>query len=62
MKKVFLMLTAMLFASLASAQNFDHSHAAFTALLKKHVVLIDGGKTSKVKYADFKKDQTQLKA
>ena len=62
MKRIFLMLTAVLFASLASAQNFDHSHTAFTALLKKHVVLVDGGKTSKVKYADFKKDQTQLKA
>ena len=62
MKRIFLMLAAMLFASLASAQNFDHSHGTFTALLKKHVELVDGGRTSKVKYADFKKDQPQLKA
>ena len=61
MKRLFFTLAAMLFAASASAQTFDHSHAAFTALLKKHVVVVDGGKTSKVKYADFKKDQPQLK-
>jgi hypothetical protein len=55
-------LATMLFAAFASAQTFDHSHAAFTALLKKHVVVVDGGKTSKVKYAEFKKDEPQLKA
>ena len=61
MKRILFTLAAMLFAASASAQTFDHSHAAFTALLKKHVVVVDGGKTSKVKYADFKKDQPQLK-
>ena len=61
MKRLFFTLAVMLFAASASAQTFDHSHAAFTALLKKHVVVVDGGKTSKVKYADFKKDQPQLK-
>ncbi len=62
MKKLALFFASMLFTSVASAQSFDHSHAAFTTLLKKHVVLVDGGKSSKVKYADFKKDQPQLKA
>lgn len=62
MKKILLAMAVTLFASIASAQTFDHSHAAFTALLKKHVVLVEGGKTSKVKYADFKKDVPQLKA
>ncbi len=62
MKKFLLAFAAMCFASLASAQTFDHSHAAFTALLKKHVVLVDGGKSSKVKYVEFKKDQPLLKA
>ncbi len=61
MKKFVLAFTAMLFASLTSAQTFDHSHAALTTLLKKHVVIIDGGKSSKVKYAELKKDQPQLK-
>jgi Protein of unknown function, DUF547 len=45
----------------AHAQGFDHSHAAFTALLKKHVVVVDGGKISQVKYADFGKDRAALK-
>ena len=61
-KKLALAFAAMLFASIASAQSFDHSHAAFTTLLKKHVVVVDGGKTSKVKYAELKKEQAQLKA
>ena len=67
MKKLSITFAAMLFASFASfvtsvsAQTFDHSHAAFTALLKKHVVVIDGGKSTKVKYVDLKKDQPQLK-
>jgi hypothetical protein len=61
MKRLLLGFAGLLFATMASAQTFDHSHTAFTALLKKHVVVIDGGKTSKVKYADFKKDQPQLK-
>jgi hypothetical protein len=46
----------------ASAQGFDHSHAAWTALLKKHVVLLDGGKASQVRYAGFAKDRPALKS
>ena len=64
MKKLSITFAAALFASFVtsvSAQTFDHSHAAFTALLKKHVVVIDGGKSTKVKYVDLKKDQPQLK-
>lgn len=62
MKKLILAFATLLFASQVSAQSFDHSHAAFNALLKKHVVVIDGGKSSKVKYAELKKEQPQLKA
>ena len=62
MNKILLTMAMTLFASIASAQSFDHSHAGFTALLKKHVVLVEGGKTSKVKYAEFKKDEPLLKA
>jgi hypothetical protein len=45
----------------AIAQGFDHEHAAWTALLKKHVVLIDGGKASQVHYAGFQRDRGALK-
>ena len=62
-------LIAFVFASFAllapgsgSAQGFDHSHKAWDALLKKDVVLLQGGKTSQVRYADFAKDRPALKA
>ena len=45
-----------------SAQaQFDHSHQAWTALLGRHVVLLDGGKASQVRYAGFQKDRAALK-
>ena len=47
---------------LAQAAAFDHSHAAWSALLKKHVVLLDGGKGSQVRYAGMAADRTMLKA
>ena len=46
----------------ALAQSFDHGHAAWTALLKKHVRLIDGGKASQVNYAGMAADRPALKA
>ncbi len=60
MKKVLLAVVLSVYASLAMAQ--DHSHKAFDALLKKHVVLINQGKTSQVRYAEFAKDAPALKA
>ena len=53
-------LLLVLFAGSAQAQ-FDHSHAAWTALLKKHVVLIDGGRASQARYAGFAQDRPELK-
>ena len=44
------------------AEAFDHSHAAWTALLKKHVVPIAGGKSSKVRYGALAIDRPALKA
>jgi Protein of unknown function, DUF547 len=41
---------------------FDHSHAAWTALLKKHVLLIRGGQASQVRYGGFANDRAELKA
>jgi len=46
----------------ALAQGFDHSHKAWDALLKKHVVLVSGGKASQMNYAALAKDRTALKA
>jgi hypothetical protein len=59
-----LLLAVLLLCCLPSAfaQSFDHSHAAFSTLLRKHVVLIEGGKSSQVRYADLVKDRAALKA
>ena len=54
-----LLLVAILFAPVAHA--FDHTHVAWTALLKKHVVLVDGGKASKLNYAAIAQDRPALK-
>jgi len=58
-------LTALLIAlppGGAAAQGFDHEHAAWTALLRKHVVLLDGGKASQVRYAGFQQDRGALRS
>lgn len=49
-------------ASAVSAQALDHSHAALTTLLKKHVIVIDGGKTSQVNYVELKKERAALES
>ena len=46
----------------AAAQGFDHEHTAWSALLKEHVVLGPGEKSSRVNYAGFAKDRAALKA
>jgi Protein of unknown function, DUF547 len=55
-----LLLVAPMIGS-ATAQGFDHEHKPWTALLKKHVVLLDGGKASQVRYAGFAQDRVELK-
>lgn len=61
MRRLFLVcLLALL--PLSARAAFDHDHAAWSALLKKHVVLIDGGKASQVDYAGFARDRAALKA
>ena len=42
--------------------QFDHQHKAWSELLKKHVVVIDGGKASQVRYAALARDREALKA
>ena len=46
----------------AQPSGVDHSHAAWTALLRKHVRLVRGGQTTQVAYAGFKADRSALKA
>jgi len=46
----------------AVCAQFDHAHAAWSALLGKHVVVIEGGKASQVRYAGFARDRAALEA
>jgi hypothetical protein len=46
-----ILAAALLAASSALAQGFDHSHKAWDALVKKHVVVLQEGKASQVRYA-----------
>lgn len=60
-------VAALAFAGLpllptAHAQSFDHTHAAWTALLRKHVRLLRGGQATQVHYAGFAADRASLKA
>ncbi len=58
-----ILLAALLaFAPAAALAQFDHTHAAWDALVKRHVKVIDGGKASQVRYAAFAKDRAALKA
>jgi len=55
------MLSALLLPFSAQAQ-FDHQHQAWTELLKKHVVVSDGGAASQMRYAALVADSDALKA
>lgn len=46
----------------AATQALDADGSAWTALLKKHVVLVDEGKASRVDYAGFAADRAALDA
>ena len=59
LKIVGIALSALLFSVNAAA--FDHHHKAWDNLVKKHVVLINGGNASKVNYVAFGKDRAALK-
>jgi hypothetical protein len=56
-----LILPLLLWTSSAAAA-FDHAHASWDALLKKHVVLLDDRKASQLRYADMARERTGLKA
>ena len=61
MNRILLLLLTLLPLGSAGAA-FDHAHPAWTDLLKKHVVVIDGGKTSQVRYTGFARDRAALQA
>ncbi len=44
-----------------SAWGFDHGHAAWDALLKKHVVVLEQGRASRLDYAGMAQDRPALK-
>lgn len=58
--KRLLVLLLVLLSGLAQAQ-FDHSHAAWDGLLKKHVHWLPDNKQSRVDYSAFKADRAALK-
>lgn len=60
--RIVLVLLGCLLAATSARAQFDHAHKTWTALLTKHVVLIDGGKASQVRYSDFARDRDALKA
>jgi hypothetical protein len=57
-----LLLGLLFFATHALAQAFDHSHRAWDALLRKHVVLLPGKHASQVDYAGMAKDRAALRS
>jgi hypothetical protein len=56
------MVTLLAWPALGRAQAFEPSHAAWTTLLQRHVVLLRGGQASQVRYAGFTADRSALKA
>ena len=57
-----ILLVVCAWAGGAFAQGFDHSHQAWDALLRKNVVVLEGGKASQVRYAAMAKDRPALDA
>lgn len=51
---------AVVAASPSARADFDHTHAAWTALLARHVVVTDGGRASRVRYAGFAAERVAL--
>jgi hypothetical protein len=57
-----ILLACCVWAGGAFAQGFDHSHKAWDALLRKNVVVLDGGKAAQVRYAAMAQDRAALAA
>jgi len=52
----------LLLAAALPAAALDHAHAAWGALLQKHVRYVENGNASRVDYGGFAKDRAALKA
>jgi hypothetical protein len=61
-KQILTTLALWIFTSTTAWSQFDHTHSAWTTLLKKHVVVIDGGKASQMRYTEIAKDRAALKS
>ncbi len=62
MKYMIGVIASILLAAAGAAHaQFDHGHKSWDALLKKHVVVVQGGKISLARYAGFKQDEAALK-
>ncbi len=57
-----LLALLLAFCAVPALAQFDHSHAAWDTLLRKHVVVVSGGKASQLRYAELAKDRATLKA
>jgi hypothetical protein len=57
-----LLAFALLALTAGAHAQFDHQHKTWGELLKKHVVLIDGGRASQVRYAALAGDRAALNA
>lgn len=55
-------LLAMFCSGTTAAWAFDHSHAVWDGLLKRHVVVLDAGKASRVRYAGMAQERAALKS
>jgi hypothetical protein len=55
-------LFLLFFCGSVLGQGFDHSHKAWDALLKKNVVVLQGGKASQFRYGEMAKERAALKA
>lgn len=55
-------LAALAWIGGAHSQSFDPSHRAWGALLKEDVVVLDGGKASRVRYAGLAREHARLRA
>lgn len=59
---LFALAALPLVRGLHAQPGFDHTHGAWSDLLKKHVVVLRGGQASQVRYADFAAERPALEA
>lgn len=56
-----ILVTLVLMLTSATAFAFDHGHAAWGALLNKHVALVQGGNATQLRYAGMLAERRSLK-